>query len=178
MQSISWKNKFHNLIALSALIIGSHYAAAASVSLAWSQSSDTNVVGYNVYYGTASGVYTNNVTVGNSPNATISNLVPGITYYFAAAAFDALGNQGALSNETQFIVPGLLTLSAGANPGDPMVIKFPVAPNHWYEVQASVDLNSWTTLWQTDVATSNDWVQFSDPDASLFPSRFYRLVLH
>ncbi|HTX22246.1 MAG TPA: fibronectin type III domain-containing protein [Candidatus Aquilonibacter sp.] len=178
MQLTLKKNNFCNLIFLFALLTSLHRAAAASVSLAWNPSSDTNVVGYNVYYGTTSGDYTGKVQAGNVSAITISNLTCGTTYYFAATAFDSAGNESGFSNEAQFIVPGVLALSAGANPGDPAVIKFPVAPSHWYEIQASTDLHTWTTIGQTAVETTNEWVQFSDPDASEFSSRFYRLVLH
>jgi hypothetical protein len=178
MQSTSKQNKFHFFYIVLALLIGAAGAKAASVSLGWSPSSGTNAIGYNVYYGTASGNYTGKTTVANVSAITISNLTCGATYYFAATAFDSSGNESIFSNEAQFIVPGAVALSQGSNPGDPMVIKFPVAPAHWYEVQASVDLHSWSTIWQTGVASSNNWVQFSDPAASTFPSRFYRLVLH
>jgi hypothetical protein len=178
VQTTLKKNKYYDWLILLMLLLGLHHATAATVSLAWIPSSDTNVVGYNIYYGTASGNYTGKITVGNTTITTISNLTCGATYYFAATAFDSAGDESDFSTETQFIVPGILALSSGANPGDPMLIKFPVAPAHWYEVQASVDLQSWTTIWQTDVATENVWIQFSDPNASAFPSRFYRLVLH
>jgi Fibronectin type III domain len=151
---------------------------AADVSLSWNASSATNVAGYNIYYGTTSGHYTDKVAVGNVTLTTISNLTAGATYYFSATAFDSAGNESAHSNETKFIVPGVLTLSQGVNPGDPMLINFPVAAGHWYEVQATTDFKTWTTIWQTDVETTNDWVQFSDPDAGEFSSRFYRLILH
>jgi hypothetical protein len=178
MQPTLRQSKFHVLYIILTLLVGLDSAMAADVSLAWNPSSDTNVTGYNIYYGTSSGDYTSEVAVGNVSVITISNLTCGITYYFAATAVDAAGDESGFSNEAQFIVPGILTLSAGANPGDPMLIQFPVTPSHWYEVQASVDLQSWTTIWQTDVETANVWVQFSDPDAGAFPSRFYRLVLH
>jgi hypothetical protein len=172
------QNKFRIFYILLALLAGLAGTKAATVSLSWNPSSGTNTTGYNIYYGTASGNYTNRVTVGNVSAITISNLTAGTTYYFAATAFDAGGDESIYSNEAMFIVPGVLTLSQGANPGDAMVIKFPVEPSHWYEVQASVDLQTWTTIWQTEMATSNQWVQFSDPAAAAFPSRFYRLVLH
>jgi hypothetical protein len=178
VQSTFGKKKFYNLFILLALVISLNHSTAASVSLAWTPSSDTNVTGYNIYYGTSSGNYTGKTTVANVSTITISNLTCGTTYYFAVTAFDSTGNESVFSNEAQFIVPGTLALSRGSNPGDPMVIKFPVAPTHWYEVQASVDLHSWSTIWQTGVASSNNWVQFSDPAASTFQSRFYRLVIH
>lgn len=69
-------------------------------------------------------------------------------------------------------------MSQGTNAGDPALIQFPVEPGHWYEVQATTDLQSWTTVWQTDVADANVWLQFADPEAGAFSSQFYRLVLH
>jgi hypothetical protein len=58
------------------------------------------------------------------------------------------------------------------------LIQFPVEPGHWYEVQATSDFQSWTTIWQTDVVDSNQWLQFSDTNMGAFNSRFYRLALH
>jgi Fibronectin type III domain len=178
MQSISSQNKSCVFIIALNLLVGMAGTQAASVSMQWNPSSDTNATGYNIYYGTSSGEYTNEVSVGNVSGATVSNLTCGATYYFAATAVDSAGDESGFSNEATFTIPGILTLSAGANPGDPMLIKFPVAPGHWYEVQASVDLQSWSTIWQTGVESSNFMVQFSDPAASLFPSRFYRITLH
>ena len=178
MQSTSSPNKFCVFIIALTLLAGLAGARAASVSLKWNPSSDTNVTSYNIYYGTVSGDYANEVTLGNVSGATISNLTYGVTYYFAATAVDSAGVESGFSNEAMFIIPGILTLSAGANPGDPMVIKFPVAPGHWYEVQASVDLQSWSTIWQTGVESSNTTVQFSDPAIGSFPSRFFRLAMH
>ena len=183
-----------------ALFVNLCNVLAADVSLSWQPSSSTNVVGYNIYFGTSSGNYTGKIMVGNVATATISNLTCGTTYYFAATALDSSGDESGFSNETEFLVPGMLTLcadgnlivpmahtpspansspvSAKAKPDAPLMINFPVAPSHWYEVQASVDLMSWTTIWQTGVATSNAWVRYLDPDASDYSSRFYRLVLH
>jgi hypothetical protein len=179
-----WK-KFYFIVFASAWITCCERAAAAAVipppgnvTLTWNPSTNSNVAGHNIYYGTTSGNYANEITVGNATSVTISNLNYGSTYYFAATAYDAEGDESGFSNETQYIVPGILNLSAGQHPGDPPTIKFPVAPTHWYEVQASQDLISWTTIWQTSVATSNAWVQFSDPNAGSYKMRFYRLILN
>jgi len=79
--------------------------AAGSVSLAWSPSSDSNVAGYNIYFGGTSGAYTNMVTVGNATNATVSGLIVGSTYYFAATTYSAAGVESPFSSEIAYLVP-------------------------------------------------------------------------
>jgi hypothetical protein len=152
--------------------------SAANVTLSWNPSSSTNAAGYNIYYGTTSGIYPNKIDVGNVTTATISNLCAGVTYYFTATTYDNNADESSFSNEDIFIVPGVLQLSAGTNPGDPMLIEFPVEPGHWYEIQATSDFQTWTTIWRTDVVNSNQWLQFADTNSSAFGSRCYRLALH
>src|SRR5215831_8822276 len=60
-----------------------------NVTVGWSPSPSI-VVGYAVYYGTMRGVYSNRVDAGTNMTCTISNLEEGITYYFAATAYDDL----------------------------------------------------------------------------------------
>jgi hypothetical protein len=79
--------------------------ATGSVTLAWNASTDPTVTGYNVYYGIASGTYnTNPVNAGNATNATISGLVQGTTYYFAATTY-ASGMESPFSSEVSYLVP-------------------------------------------------------------------------
>ena len=81
--------------------------ATGSVTLAWNPSISTNVAGYKIYYGLACGVYCNTISVAGSTatNATVTGLVEGATYYFAATAVDALGIESPFSNETSYSVP-------------------------------------------------------------------------
>jgi len=79
--------------------------ATGSVTLAWNASTDPSVVGYNVYCGGASGVYTNEICAGNATNATISGLVQGTTYYFAATTYAASGLESPFSSEVSYLVP-------------------------------------------------------------------------
>ena len=79
--------------------------ATQSVTLGWEPSVDPNVAGYNIYYGTASHVYVNKVSPGNVTNATISGLVEGTTYFFAATTSDVSGEESAFSNEASYAVP-------------------------------------------------------------------------
>jgi hypothetical protein len=150
--------------------------AVSSVSLQWSPNTDPSVVGYNVYYGPRSRSYTNFISAGDFTNTVVQGLIEGKTYYFAVTAYDAFGDESDYSDETVFIVPGFLTLSLGTNPGDPMQIRFPVAPTHWYELQASADLTNWNTIWQV-VGVSNIWVEY-DATANAAPSQFFRVIIH
>ena len=172
------KQKFYFVFALLLLLAGLEKVLGGGIILSWNASTSPDVAGYEIWYGTSSGVYAYNVNAGSATSVTISNLAPGITYYFAATAYDAQGNQSLFSSEISFLVPGMLTLAPNSNPGGPTLIQFPVEPGHSYEIQATVDLQNWTSIWQSGVATSNAWTQFTDPEAGSYASRFYRLVLH
>ena len=82
-----------------ALIAASKVAAADTLTLMWDMSADSRVVGYRVYAGTQSGVYTTNSDVGNTTSFVLSNAVPGQRYYFAASAYAADGVESSLSAE-------------------------------------------------------------------------------
>jgi hypothetical protein len=79
--------------------------ATGSVTLVWSGCTYSSVVGYNIYYGGASGTYTNAIYVGNTTNATISGLVQGTTYYFAATSLTSSGMESPFSSEVSYLVP-------------------------------------------------------------------------
>ncbi len=59
----------------------------------------TDLSGYKIYYGTASGNYSQTIDVGGITSSTVSNLTDGTTYYFAVTAYDTSGNESAYSNE-------------------------------------------------------------------------------
>ena len=87
------------------LFLGRLAALAQAVTLAWSPSPDTNAVGYNVYYGGASGVYTNTVFVSEATTVSISGLTAGATYYFSATTVAASGAESAFSEEVSYVIP-------------------------------------------------------------------------
>lgn len=80
------------------------YTATASVSanLTWTASTDPTVTGYNIYYGGASGQYTNSLSVAAITNAVVPDLADGTTYFFAAKAHNATGSESPFSNEAIF----------------------------------------------------------------------------
>lgn len=77
-------------------------SAGVSATLSWNASPDTNVTGYTICYGTSSHQYTNTISVGNVTNVVIPGLQGNTTYFFAAKAHDAAGNQSDFSNEAAF----------------------------------------------------------------------------
>lgn len=79
--------------------------ATQFVELGWNPSPDTNVIGYDMYYGNASGDYTNEILEGNYTNGVILGLVDGATYYFAVTAFDSSELESVFSNEIKYQVP-------------------------------------------------------------------------
>jgi hypothetical protein len=84
--------------------------AAGTVTLAWDPSPGTNIIAnYNLYYGAASGTYTSSVSAGTATTVSISNLVEGTTYYFAATAVDTAGLESDYSTEVSALIPVKLT---------------------------------------------------------------------
>ena len=83
-----------------------------TVNLGWNPSPDSNGIGYFVLSGTASGVYTNELDVGNTTSTTVTGLVANVTYYFSVAAYDASGQESPPSNEISYFVLGAAPLAA------------------------------------------------------------------
>jgi len=76
--------------------------ALVNVRLAWNASSSpVGITGYNVYWGPASGNYTNSLTVATN-GCCVSNLSRGGTYWFAVTAVDGLGYESVPSTETNW----------------------------------------------------------------------------
>ncbi len=78
-----------------------------SVTLNWTASVSSNVVGYNIYRGTTNGgPY---VKLTSSPTAltsyTDNNVVSGQTYYYVATAVDSSSNESGYSNQSQAVIP-------------------------------------------------------------------------
>ena len=119
------------------------------VTLTWERSPSPEAIQYNVYFGFTSGLYDNEVSAGDNTNITLSNLVEGATYYFAATAQD--GTESPFSNESEYTVP--------LNPTNPpAILSSPKTANgqfsfyvsgmagSQYVVEGSHDLIHWTPV--------------------------------
>jgi hypothetical protein len=78
-------------------------AYAAQVTVSWDASVGP-VSGYEIHYGTTSGDYDYSVNVGNSTSCNISGLQEGVTYFFAATAYNDI-DESDYSDEIAYTIP-------------------------------------------------------------------------
>jgi hypothetical protein len=72
------------------------------VTLTWTANRESDLAGYKVYVGTASGTYNfpgSAFVTGNVTSYTVANLPKNQTYFFAISAYDSAGNESPLSAE-------------------------------------------------------------------------------
>jgi hypothetical protein len=62
---------------LTLLLLFSGASEAQTVTLEWDANTELDLAGYSVYYGTASGVYSDRIDVGNVTTTTIGGLMVG-----------------------------------------------------------------------------------------------------
>jgi hypothetical protein len=152
----------------------SHSAfALQKVTLAWNPSPDTNVTGYYIYYGVASGHYTGRVSVAKTNAGAITGLLEATTYFFSLTAHNAAGVESAPAGEISYLVPGfVLSMKTLAHPGFPRSFALSAIgtlPLSW-AVEASTDLKTWRTIgWGTNALLNMPLV------VSPKPSMFFRL---
>lgn len=149
---------------------------AATVTVSWDPSPDPSVVGYNVYYGGETGMWTNRVSVGppimplfivpTPPTSVVlSNLTRGVTYYFGVFGVDALGNECGPTPELVYSIPGCWTN---------LITGFQILTN-WGAAMVSTNLfrgpwqsTNWTdTLWITNRSARVYWRGVSSTNFTL-----------
>ncbi len=74
-----------------------------AAKLAWDASPDTDLKGYKIYQGSATGIYTKSTDVGNVLTFALKGLTPQTAYFFAATAYNSLGFESDFSNEVKFV---------------------------------------------------------------------------
>lgn len=78
---------------------------AVSVTLAWNANTETDLAGYNLYLGQASGVYGAPIQLGPVLSTTVGGLMGAHAYYFALTAYDSLGRESPKSAEVLYTTP-------------------------------------------------------------------------
>ena len=142
--------------------------------MAWNQSTDPTVAGYNLYYGEASGALTNEISAGAATNATVPGLIPGTTYYFAATTYSFTGVESAFSSEVTFTVPTPPPgMQISVTPTGQSVLSVTGTVGLTYDIQATQDLETWTVVGVVTVGAGGS-ADFTDTNATSFSRRFYR----
>lgn len=154
------------------IVFGAAPTGSYSVNLTWDRSPSLGVAGYRIYYGPASGNYTNSVVVGNVTSNSVPGLVGGGMYFFTVVAFDASSVESLPSNEIIF-VPGIATLriSIAANRRAVLTVFGPVGRT--YEIQAAQTLGTWAAIGTGTIGTNGSF-SFTDTNVPGFLRRFYR----
>lgn len=120
---MSMRTRISTLVALIAIAVAP--ASAGSIAIAWNPVTDSDLLGYRVFYGASAGAYTSQQDVGLVTALTLSGLQDCSTYFIAVKARDAAGN---LSNSYSTEITGMPrpTLTgiqpAGAEPGQSMTV--------------------------------------------------------
>ncbi|HXA45603.1 MAG TPA: fibronectin type III domain-containing protein [Candidatus Angelobacter sp.] len=146
--------------------------ASISLNVMWIASSDTNVVGYKIYYGTVSRQYTNVIVAGNVTSISISGIELGNTYYFAATSYNAAGWESSYSPEISYTVPvvNAAQVSIASTSGGIKISVNGMAASP-YVIMASTNLINWVAL-----ATNTSPFVFTDTGSSNYSRRFYQAV--
>jgi hypothetical protein len=82
-----------------------------------------------------------------------------------------------VTNDPDF-VPLRLTLAPVTNPVQGMQISFQSSPGYRYQLQATEDFRSWSTIWSTPLASSDGLFSFVDPISPASRGRFYRVRIN
>ena len=153
---LGWPAAFATMLSCAAL-------AQNDVTLAWDPSPATDIARYNLYFGSTSRTnapYASVVSVGNVATGTLTNLVSGLTYYFAVTAVDQYGNESDYSNEASYTVPGTLPqpgLRTCLSPSGGVALDVAGVPGHCYEVLSSYDAVNWVLINTITIGSSGDF---------------------
>jgi Fibronectin type III domain len=153
-------------------------SSGLSVNLAWTPSPSTNVTGYFLNWGLASGQCTNQLDVGNVTNTTVAGLTTGVTYYFNVVAYDAAGDQAPPSNELAYPPPPptiSLQLQRNGTNAPLMSVRFLGTAGNNYTIQATTDFKQWVTIGTTNCSVDG-LIAYMTADPAIYPSRFYRVL--
>ena len=153
------------LVFLAILLTLAQVGSAAEITLAWDSNAESDVAGYKVYYGTASGKYTYSVNVGNVTETTLN--VSKKKYYIALTAYDTYGNESAYSNEVSWPIQ-LFEPNGGEilHPFDSSWIQWS-APSEAVSFTLSYSLDNgktWNTIQENVAGSSYSWTIPTPPN--------------
>jgi hypothetical protein len=107
-RSLTLRSKMHYsllrnpIIAASILFLSLLFSSSdsmAQIQLAWDANTASDLAGYKVYYGTASGKYGRPLDVKKMMSSNLIGLIPGVKYYFVVTAYNKANIESSFSNE-------------------------------------------------------------------------------
>jgi len=164
---MAYKKSFLSLLILAMLFLFPMSVIAASLKVTWSANKESDLAGYKVYYGTASGTYSSTVNVGNTTTYTIPSVSTGKTYYVAVTAYNSSSTESAKSTEVSAYIPvpdttpptGSIQINAGEALTSTRSVTLTLSASDASGVASmkfSNDGSTWST--ETAYATSQAWV--------------------
>ena len=154
---------------------GASPLAPQNVTLAWNPSASSSIAGYRLYLGGASGNYTNTIDAGNNTSVTASNLVAGVTYFFAVTAYDTIGLESAFSTELSYTTPNSAKLHISSPHSKAVVLSGSAPGGYQYDVLRASGLSaSWSRIGSVTVSNNGTFL-FSDSVLTNGYPQYYRL---
>ena len=145
------------------------------VNFSWLPNSEADLAGYKIHYGTASGgPYTSQVDVGKPApvdgriHGSVSDLNPGVTYYFTATAYNTSGLESEYSTEASYAVPALadttppsgsIVINSGALNTEVTEVTLSLTANDSENTVALMQFSNNNVSWSAleSYATSKTW---------------------
>ena len=106
------------MLACGLLFCGFSAFGQTAVTLTWGQSTGS-VAGYYIYQGTNSGSYIKRTDAGKNLLTQVTNLTPGVTYYFVVSSYTSTGLESGFSSEGSYtassslLPPAIVILKPG-----------------------------------------------------------------
>jgi hypothetical protein len=113
--------------------------------LSWDDSQDRNTAGFIVYFGRASGVYTDTIDVGRTASYEIKGLTGGTRYYFAVTSYDSCYNESPFSPELTYVCSGV-PATVSPDPVPPRILTVQPIGNDMLLVTFDGSVESTTAL--------------------------------
>lgn len=140
-------------------LLGNQSSWAATASFSWlANNSADGTIGYMLYCGTSSRDYHETVDI-ESPTpingrvyGSVSQLIPGQTYFFTVTAYDAQGNESSYADEVAYTVPSGTTGSGDTTDSNLYDIYMATSAN----LSGAVPLDGTSVDWDIYVFTSPD----------------------
>jgi hypothetical protein len=118
LTSAPWRRGILTFVMSLGLAVCPLTLAAQSVTFAWNPNPGTNVAGYMLYYGTDGVNFDSQMDAGTNTTCTVTGLESGSTNYFEVVAYDTNGDQSLPSNQIEYTIPAVQTVTVQANPAN------------------------------------------------------------